>query len=220
MRKKFLITWMVLVTIVLYVNLMSPNLQELVRRVNPSVVKIESVDEYGQKWSGSGVIVHEHGLILTAKHVIEDANDIEVILADGRRFEVIDKIVDPNNDVGIVRIAPLEDLPAVEFGGDVQVGQDVFIIGSPYGIFNSVSRGIVSKTELIELYFGSDEMILLDIARNPGNSGCPVFDFNGNVVGILVGGITYADGIAYITHRDVCERLLNERKKASQQNDN
>jgi len=210
MRKRFLIPWMVLVTLVLLVNLMSPNLQELVRRVNPAVVKIEAVNEWGEVWSGSGVIVHERGLILTAKHVIEDSNDIEVILADGRRFKVINKIVDPNNDVGIVHIAPLEDLPVIKFGGDVQVGEDVFIIGSPYGIFNSVSLGIVSKIGIIAPYFGIDPMIQLDIAGNPGNSGCGTFNFKGKLVGILVGGVYSADGIAIITHREVCERLLED----------
>jgi len=194
--KKFLLIWMLLVTLTICVDKISPALPDVVAKVNPSVVQIKARTENGREWLGSGVIVHEHGLILTARHVIRDANDITIILADGEKYKVVNKIVDPNNDIGIVHITPLKDLPAVKFGGDVKIGEKVFIVGSPFGFRNSVALGIVA---------GGNR---LDITGNPGSSGGPVFNMKGRIVGIVVSGIR--NNMVFIVPADTCKRLLEK----------
>ncbi|KKM08038.1 hypothetical protein LCGC14_1727920 [marine sediment metagenome] len=191
-------------------NLRSGNLPKVIKGVAPSVVTIEVVGEYGETWLGSGVIVHEHGLILTAKHVIEYADEITVILEDGREYRGVNKIVDPNNDVGIVQIALLEDLPIITLGGDVQIGEQVFIVGSPFELCNSVAVGIVSAEGRYIPMFGEDGMLQLDIAGNPGNSGSGVFNMSGEIVGMLVGGSTYGDGVCFAISVEACRELLEE----------
>ncbi|GAF70020.1 unnamed protein product [marine sediment metagenome] len=191
-------------------NAISPELPDLVRSVNPSVVQIRVQGDYGRKWRGSGVIVHEHGLILTARHVVEDSNDITVILSDGRKYKSIDKIADPNNDIGIVRIASLEDLPTIKFGKEVQTGEEVFIVGSPFGLFNSVALGIVAGEDRDVPYFCSEPLLQLDVAGNPGNSGCPAFNMSGKIVGILIGGMRDGDGITVVIPGDRCKKLLED----------
>lgn len=206
--KKFLIIWMVLVTFMVCKNAVSPELPDLVKNVDPTVVQVKIQNEYGRKWLGSGVIVHERGLILTAKHVIVDSNDITVVLTDGTVYKGVNKIVDPNNDIGIIHIAPLKDLPTIEFGDDVRVGEKVFIVGSPFGLCNSVAFGIVAGKNRYIPYFGSGFMLQLDIAGNPGNSGSPIFDMTGKVIGIMVGGKWGGDGVTIVVPVDKCKRLL------------
>ena len=189
---------------------LSFELPDVVAKVNPAVVQIEVRNEYGRGWSGSGVIVHEHGLILTAKHIIKDVDDIEVTLADGRVYKVADTITDPNNDIGIIHIAPLEDLPVAELGSGVRVGEEIFIIGSPFGLYNSVALGIVAGRNRSILYFGTEPMLQLDVAGNPGNSGSGIFNFKGELAGILVGRISNADGINFAASSDACKLLVEK----------
>ncbi len=208
--KKLFIFWALCAIVGLYIHSLPPNLPRVIRKVAPSVVTIEVVGEYGETWLGSGVIVHEHGLILTAKHVIEYTDEITVILEDGREYQGVDKIVDPNNDVGIVQIALLEDLPVITLGSDIQIGEDIFIVGSPFELRNSVAVGIVSAKGRDIAMFGEDGILQLDIAGNPGNSGSGVFNMSGKIVGILVGGIPYGDGICFVISVEVCKELLGK----------
>jgi len=187
------------------------NLPSQIATVAPSVVYIEAGYEYGYgEWSGSGVIINKKGLILTAKHVLEGADWVRVTLTNGDTYDATNWIVDPNDDVGVLQIATLKDLPEASFevcGLPDYIGQKVFIIGYPFGIY-SVNQGMISNVRLDEPFFGVEPMLQLDIAGNPGNSGCPVFDMNGDVIGILVGGIRGGDGIAFITSADVCKELI------------
>jgi serine protease DegQ len=94
---------------------------------------------------GSGVIVSSEGFVLTNNHVIEDADDIQLVLADGRRMRATVRGSDPESDLAVLKIDG-KDLPAVTFGKleNVQVGDAVLAIGSPYNIGSSVTHGIVS----------------------------------------------------------------------------
>lgn len=208
------------VIIVLVIRFVSPELPDLVEMVNPAIVQIEVIDEYGREWLGSGVIVHRHGLILTAKHIVEDANELTIILANGEEYKSINKMIDPNNDVGIIHIALLEYLSTVTFANDVQIGEKVFIVGSPFGYSNSVAVGIVAGEDRDVPFFGIEPMLQLDIAGNPGNSGCGVFNLDCRLVGILVGRIYNSDGINFAIPSDICkllaEKYINEYKNGSQ----
>lgn len=134
---------------------------------------------------GSGFIVSEDGLILTNAHVIAHARDVVVKLTDRREFHAQVLGSDPRTDIAVLKI-DANHLPAVAIGNpaELQVGQWVLAIGSPYGFENSVSAGVVSAKGR-SLPDGSGvPFIQTDAAVNPGNSGGPLFNARGEVVGI------------------------------------
>jgi serine protease DegQ len=135
---------------------------------------------------GSGVIVSADGLILTNHHVVESADDIEVLLADGRRSRA--KVVggDPETDLAVLRV-DLTGLPAIDFGSetDAQIGDVVLAIGNPFGVGQTVTMGIVSALGRNQLGINTFEnFIQTDAAINPGNSGGALVDTRGRLLGI------------------------------------
>jgi serine protease Do len=136
---------------------------------------------------GSGFIVSPDGLILTNAHVVAEADKVTVKLLDRREFEAKVLGQDPKTDVAVLKI-DAKNLPVVRFGRaeDLQVGEWVAAIGAPFGFDNSVTAGIVSaKGRSLPDENGSYvPFIQTDVAVNPGNSGGPLFNLNGEVVGI------------------------------------
>ena len=135
---------------------------------------------------GSGVIVDAQGYIITNHHVVEAADEIEVLLADGRTAPA--KIVgsDPETDLAVIRIS-LPKLPTITFGNadKVEVGDVVLAIGNPFGVGQTVTMGIVSALGRSHLGINTFEnFIQTDAPINPGNSGGALVDTNGNLVGI------------------------------------
>jgi serine protease Do len=134
---------------------------------------------------GSGFIVSADGLILTNAHVVRDASEVTVKLTDRREF--VAKVLgsDPKTDVAVLRIAA-KGLPVVHLGGtrDLKVGEWVLAIGSPFGLENSVSAGVVSAKGRSLPDDSMVPFIQTDVAVNPGNSGGPLFNARGEVVGI------------------------------------
>jgi len=203
-------------------------LLSIIDRVSSSVVYVEVVadcysDDYEYEYtgsrSGSGVIIGPC-TILTAKHVIEDANSITITLADGNTCEVIEWRVDSNNDCGLLFFEE-EFGPVAEFADQVKVGERVIIIGSPYGydFFNTVTTGIISGLGRKALYFGEDPMITADAASWSGNSGGPVFNMRGQVIGILVGGTWGGDNFSIITPANICRELYEAATEIKSQAD-
>ncbi len=134
---------------------------------------------------GSGFIVSPDGLILTNAHVVRDASEVTVKLTDRREF--VAKVLgsDPKTDVAVLRIAA-KGLPVVHLGGarDLKVGEWVLAIGSPFGLESSVSAGVVSAKGRSLPDDSMVPFIQTDVAVNPGNSGGPLFNARGEVVGI------------------------------------
>jgi len=135
---------------------------------------------------GSGVIVSPSGYILTNNHVIEEADEIEVILNDSRR--VAAKVIgtDPDSDLAVLKIE-LDKLPTIVLGNSdtLQVGDQVLAIGNPFGVGQTVTSGIVSALGRNQLGINTFEnFIQTDAAINPGNSGGALVDTNGNLLGI------------------------------------
>jgi serine protease DegQ len=135
---------------------------------------------------GSGVIVSTEGFILTNNHVVEGADEIEVILNDSRR--AVAKVIgtDPDSDLAILKIT-LDKLPAIVLGNSdaLQVGDQVLAIGNPFGVGQTVTSGIVSALNKNQLGINTFEnFIQTDAAINPGNSGGALVDVNGNLQGI------------------------------------
>ena len=135
---------------------------------------------------GSGVIVSSEGYLLTNNHVIDGADDIEVMLTDGRQARAKLVGTDPDTDVAVLKIA-LDKLPAITFGDadHVQVGDVVLAIGNPFGVGQTVTSGIVSALGRNQLGINTFEnFIQTDAAINPGNSGGALVDADGRLVGI------------------------------------
>jgi serine protease DegQ len=135
---------------------------------------------------GSGVIVAPDGYVLTNHHVVEGADDIELVLADGRELHAHVRGVDPESDLAVLK-ADGENLPTITFGTmeDLRVGDVVLAIGNPFGFGNTVTMGIVSALGRNHLGVNRfEDFIQTDAPINPGNSGGALVDTAGNLVGI------------------------------------
>jgi serine protease Do len=141
-----------------------------------------------QMGMGSGFFISDDGYIVTNNHVVEGAESVLVRMSDRREFEAQIIGTDPRSDLALLRIAA-DDLPVLELAGgdDLEVGEWVLAIGSPFGLDYSVTAGIVSAkgrslpTERNENYV---PFIQTDVAINPGNSGGPLFNLEGEVIGV------------------------------------
>ncbi len=178
----------------------------VVDKVGPAVVSI-GVKKHAARsaqtveGAGSGVIITPDGFVLTNNHVVEDANDLEVGLTDGSATTAQVVGTDPATDLAVVRIEGSR-LPIAELGDSsaLRVGQLVIAIGNPLGFQSTVSTGVVSALgrglrsqsgRLIE------NVIQTDVPLNPGNSGGPLVDSRGRVVGINSAMIYMAQGISF-----------------------
>jgi len=135
---------------------------------------------------GSGVIISAEGYILTNNHVVEGADEIEVILNDARRTTAKVIGTDPESDLAILKIT-LDRLPVITLGNSdaLQVGDQVLAIGNPFGVGQTVTGGIVSALGRNQLGINTFEnFIQTDAAINPGNSGGALVDVNGQLMGI------------------------------------
>ncbi|KAF1040924.1 MAG: Periplasmic pH-dependent serine endoprotease DegQ [Burkholderia lata] len=150
--------------------------------------------------SGSGFIVSADGLILTSAHVVDDATDVTVRLTDRREFKATVLAVDPQSDVAVLRVNATK-LPFVRVGDSskVRAGEPVMTIGAPDGSGNTVTAGIVSATSHRLPDGSAFPFFETDIAPNPDNSGGPVFNRAGDVIGIAVQVYTGADRYASMT---------------------
>lgn len=135
---------------------------------------------------GSGFVIDSTGLIVTNNHVIEGAKEIYVALQNGRRLKATVAGRDAKTDIALLRVQPTKPLVALSFGNsdEAKAGDWVLAIGNPFGLGGSVSAGIISARNRqldAELY---DDFIQTDAAINRGNSGGPLFDMDGKVVGV------------------------------------
>ncbi|MBI3785855.1 MAG: Do family serine endopeptidase [Deltaproteobacteria bacterium] len=138
-----------------------------------------------QRGQGSGFIIRKDGIILTNNHVVDNAKEITVTLSDSREYSAHLVGRDPKTDLAVLKIDGKGDLPVVPLGNSeaLHVGDWVVAIGNPFGLSNTVTAGIVSaKGRAIGGPY--DNFIQTDASINPGNSGGPLFDEQGNVVGI------------------------------------
>jgi serine protease Do len=152
--------------------------------------------------SGTGFIVDAAGVILTANHVVADADRVLVRLADGREYVATDVRTDPKTDVAILRIAADGPLPTLPLGDSdvVEVGDWVLAIGSPFGLDATVTAGIISAKGRGPNITEREDFLQTDAAINPGNSGGPLVNLQGEVVGINTAISTRGggnDGVAF-----------------------
>jgi S1-C subfamily serine protease len=188
----------------------------VVDAVGPSVVSVRTKKAAGSgrgaEGAGSGVILASDGYILTNSHVVRDAAGLEVSLTDGRRFSASITGDDPASDLAVIRVdAPA--LPAARLGASarLRVGQLVIAIGNPFGFQSTVSAGVVSALgRSLRSTTGRliDNIIQTDVALNPGNSGGPLVDSRGFVVGINTAVFAMAQGISFAVPIDTAAWVI------------
>ena len=182
---------------------------EVYELVLPSMVIVQtksaSADEEGDFGLGSGVIINTSAAILTALHIVEDATDIQVRFADGTSSRAFVAAEQPENDIAVLVPA---DLPTVFLPATLgstaalRVGDEVFAVGNPFGLTWSLSAGVISGFDRTftpkdgDVIF--DGLIQFDAAVNPGNSGGPLLNRLGQVVGIVTGLINPTEEEVFI----------------------
>jgi len=198
---------------------------ELAERVKPAVVSVFPVHGPSRPadaprerapnapGSGSGVIIDPQGHIVTNNHVVGEANEVEVRLSDKTKFiaQVIGK--DPDTDVALLKVSTDRSLPYASFGdsGTVKVGQWVMAVGNPFGLDRTVTLGVVSGIGRDNMNLSRYEnFIQTDASINPGNSGGPLFNMQGQIIGINTAIINFAQGIGFAIPSNMTTQVIQQ----------
>ena len=209
-----------------------PDIRRIIRKVNASVVSIRMLDSTSS-WSigslgfkgepgvkamgyGSGFIVSSDGLIMTNEHVLRNGSSIEVELLDGRKFAARVIYKDGKNDLALLRIKA-RNLRPVRMGDSdgIELGEWVVGIGNPYGIGQSIMIGIVSAQRRKIPGSGYPPLIQIDAAMNLGNSGGPLFNMEGEVIGINTILLWKSQGIGFATPINVAKSFLSRKTRGT-----
>ncbi len=174
--------------------------------------------EHRQQGAGSGFIVSKDGYIVTNNHVVEGATEVTVTLANQKEYaaRVIGR--DPKTDIAVVKIDPKETLTVASLGDSdgLRVGEWVVAVGNPFGLRNTVTAGIVSAKHRVIGAGPYDDFIQTDAPINPGNSGGPLFNLQGEVVGINTAIAPEGQGIGFAVAVNMAKTLLPQLKSTGE----
>jgi S1-C subfamily serine protease len=175
--------------------------------IHPSLVRVQAnipgTDPRSDTAVGTGVVIDENGTVLTSLHVVSDGTSLRVTFADGTQSAADIVVAQPENDLAVLRPHEIpDDLVPATLAGSPSIGDEVFAAGHPFGISNSLTAGVVSG--LGREYRSSQtrvrltNLIQFDAAVNPGNSGGPLVNRSGEVVGIVTGLLNPTDQNVFI----------------------
>lgn len=169
-----------------------------------------------QKSLGSGFIINKEGYILTNNHVVEGADEIRVKLPDNRDFKA--KVVgrDPKTDIALIKIEAKGDLPVARLGDSdkIEIGDWVMAIGNPFGLGNTVTKGIISAKARVIGQGPYDNFLQTDAPINQGNSGGPLFNVREEVIGINTAIMAFpAQGIGFAIPINMAKEILPQLKE-------
>ena len=200
---------------------------DLVEHLSPTVVSITTVTSGGgatpfdffgppgprqRQGAGTGFVIDGAGFVVTNAHVVADADEVMVQLFDDRQFAA--RVVGRDNklDLALLKIDGVTGLPAVSFGDsdDLRVGEHVIAVGNPFGLGHTVTMGIVSAKARSIGAGPYDDFIQTDASINPGNSGGPLFNLQGQVVGINTAIRAGADGIGFAIPIDALKDIVDQ----------
>lgn len=219
-------------------QILSDRFEAIAARVSPAVVSVEAIKppklassgttaakSRPIEESGSGVLLKLDGrdgyFVLTNNHVVAQArtDQITLHLADGRIFKPTQVWADPESDVALLGLGNVTDLPTVTLGNsdNAKVGRWVLAIGSPFGLNQSVSHGIISARDRGQVSLGNTirikEFLQTDAAINPGSSGGPLVDLNGDVIGLNTAIASHNgsnSGVAFSIPVNLIKRIINQ----------
>jgi serine protease Do len=164
---------------------------------------------------GSGFVVNKDGHIVTNNHVVENATDIKVSLSNKEEFDA--KVIgrDPQTDVALIKIEAQRDLPVPPLGDSdrLRVGEWVIAIGNPFGLGHTVTAGIASAKGRIIDASPYDDFIQTDASINPGNSGGPLFNLNGDIVGINTAIAATGQGIGFAIPINLAKEVMTQLRE-------
>jgi S1-C subfamily serine protease len=182
---------------------------QVYQAIRPSLVLIQVEERHENADSdyglGSGVVVDTFGSILTSLHVVKGASKIVVTFANGVESDAYITLEQPEIDIAVIQAydTPLFVAPAVLGNPNaMHVGDEAFVVGNPFGLYSSMSAGVISGFDRVFTLTNSDieihGMIQVDAAINPGNSGGPLLNRDGHVVGIVTGIVNPTDDIFFV----------------------
>jgi serine protease Do len=197
------------------------SIPDLFDQVSPAVVAIDAMsvklydpEERADRVSGSGVLIDPSGLILTNSHVVFGRQAISVTLDDGATLQATIVGTDPIYDIALIRIEPPKSvsLPLAHLGDSstLRVGQEIYAIGNPFGLDQTLTRGVVSAVnrQLGDTWTLTEPLIQTDAAINPGNSGGPIVDGCGSVVGITTASFPEAQSIGFAVPSNLIKQVM------------
>src|SRR5512139_1182855 len=171
--------------------------------------------EFKQRSLGSGFIIDREGFIVTNHHVVENADQIKVRLADEREYDA--KVIgrDPKTDLALIQIEGAKDVTPLKMGDSekLEVGSWVLAVGSPFGLEQTVTAGIVSAKGRFIGAGPYDDFIQTDASINPGNSGGPLLNMNGEVVGINTAIVAQGQGIGFAIPVNLAQNIIAQLKE-------
>ncbi|UTW60704.1 trypsin-like peptidase domain-containing protein [bacterium SCSIO 12741] len=213
-------------------SLSAQDLVALYEKVDPAVVVIYTegkealgggsrLNQVSAQGLGSGVLIDsEKGLIMTAAHVVQGADKVQVEFVTGESIPATIVRSVPHSDVALIKLdwKPFKAVKAVPLGNseNVKVGEDIFIIGAPMGLEHSLSRGVISGRHYVNRVTGSGkklEFFQTDASINQGNSGGPMFNMKGEVIGLVSYILTQSggfEGIGFAASSEIASKMLLE----------
>lgn len=207
------------------------DLSEVFRHVSPSVVVVETIQSETPPGGrglpvavgglGSGVLISNDGKVMTAAHVVQTADSVTVVFPSGERIDARVLASEPPADVALLQLERMPQVARIAVIGDsdaMRVGDPVFVVGAPYGISHTLTVGHISARRRPDARlggFGLAEFFQTDAAINQGNSGGPMFNMDGEVIGIVSHIITMSggsQGLGFAVTSNMARKLLIEQR--------